>query len=57
MLSKLAYLVAVILFVIVAWDAPAHGDLLPWGFVALSAGLLLEGFGPAVSAIVVRRSP
>lgn len=43
MLSKLLFLVAVVIFVIVAVAGADTVDAM-WGFAALAGGLLLEGF-------------
>lgn len=49
MLSKLFYLVALVLFIVAVLVTPEPSwHPLGWAFVSLAAGLLVEGFGPIV---------
>lgn len=55
MLSKLLYLIAVILFVaLAAFHPDPSSHLLEWGLAAVAAGLLLEGFGPSHTVLIRR---
>jgi hypothetical protein len=44
MLAKLFFLVALVLFIVIAVGSAIN---IAWGFAALAAGLLFEGYGPA----------
>ena len=55
MLSKLLYLIAVILFVaLAAFHPDPTSHLLEWGLACIAAGLLLEGVGPTHTVLVRR---
>lgn len=57
-LAVIAFLIAVVLFVVVAIGTPSNGATInEWGFVSLAAGLTclaLEGIAPGV---IVRSPP
>lgn len=56
MLSKLFYLIALVIFIILAIATVTNPTKWMYlGFASIAAGLLLEGFGPAFGTVFTRR--
>jgi hypothetical protein len=51
MISRLLYLLALILFVALAAFHPTQDHLAEWALAAIAAGLMLEGYGWAAPTL------